>query len=95
MIILIIMNINLDTRIYSQPALLQFLIPGPLRYKYVAPSRNRHPRTDEQVLIWVSGPRQRRTDRSRSEFQDLNRRMDGRTDLDFQDLDRRTDRQGN
>jgi hypothetical protein len=49
MIILITMNINLDTRLDPQPALLQFLIPGPFLYKYVAPSQNRHPRTDGQT----------------------------------------------
>jgi len=33
---MITMNINLDTRIDPQPALLQFLIPGPVPYKYIA-----------------------------------------------------------
>jgi hypothetical protein len=40
MIILITMNINLDTGIDPQPALLQFLILDPLPYKYITPSQN-------------------------------------------------------
>jgi hypothetical protein len=80
-------NIKLDTRIDPQPALLQYLIPDPLPYKYIALVTKL---TDGQDLdLSFKTSTERRTDGSRSEFQDLDRPTDGQN-LDFQDLDGRT-----
>jgi hypothetical protein len=92
-------NINLDTQIDSQPALLQFLIPRPLPYKYIAPVTKQTDRTpgqtDRQDLdLGFRTSTERQIDESQSGFQDLDRRTDGQ-DLDFEDLNGRTHGQGN
>jgi len=50
---MITMNINLDTRIDPQPALL-FLIPGPVPYKIPVTDRlTAHRQTDQRALVQI------------------------------------------
>jgi hypothetical protein len=51
---MITMNINLDTRIDPQPALLQFLILGPVPYKIPVTDRLiAHRQTDQRALVEI------------------------------------------
>jgi hypothetical protein len=61
-------NINLDTQIDPQSALLQFLIPGPLPFKYIAPVTKQTEQRSPDRRIGL-----------RFEFQDLDRKTDERT----------------
>jgi hypothetical protein len=65
LIILITMNIILDTRLDPQPTLLQFLILGPLPYKYITPSQNRLTRDPKPSNTQTKGQklRDKRIDR--------------------------------
>jgi hypothetical protein len=51
---MITMNTNLDTRTDPQPALLQFLIPGPVPYKIPVTDRlTAHRQTDQRALVEI------------------------------------------
>jgi hypothetical protein len=51
---MITMNTNLDTRVDPQPALLQFLIPGPVPYKIPVTDRlTAHRQTDQRALVEI------------------------------------------
>ncbi len=53
---MITMNINIDTRIDPQPALLQFLIPGPVPYKIPVRDRLTSERWSKLYRGRLSGP---------------------------------------